>query len=213
MVWQDVVAYSPLMKKSSSMSSSTSGRLSSLLKCWKNENTSANSWYEDGRGPAGLSSHSSVFSIQQPPARACVVKFPAQLRVKPRPPHHAAPNHVYSRDVISESSWAWLDQVLAMMRSFLCLFAALGLAFGFSSSKPQWNSAFADAVVDCPDYPPPAISSDTLLQQLQPFLNDLAKNMSNLLQLTESPGGVAIGLVYNQTLLWTKGFGQTNKIS
>ena len=95
----------------------------------------------------------------------------------------------------------------------ISVLASCELAFG-TFLKPPWLSAtrgLHDPLVPCPDFPPATVSDDTLLTELQPFLDHLAANITKHLQQTESPGGVALGLVYNQTLLWMKGFGQTNK--
>ena len=100
-----------------------------------------------------------------------------------------------------------------VMKLLVCLLTCCGLAAG-SLVTPPWMSAtpgLRDPVTQCPDYPFPTVSENTLLEQLQPFLDKLAANISKLLQQTESPGGVAIGLVYNQSLIWMKGFGQTSK--
>ena len=104
---------------------------------------------------------------------------------------------------------------MMVMKLLVCLLACCGLAVG-SRFTPPWMSAtpgLSDPVTQCPDYPFPTVSENTVLEQMQPFLDNLAANITKLLQETESPGGVALGVVYNQTLIWMKGFGQTNKQS
>ena len=103
-----------------------------------------------------------------------------------------------------------MGRARSVMKLLVCLLTCCGLVVG----SPPWMSAtpgLRDPVTQCPDYPFPTVSENTLLEQLQPFLDKLAANISKLLQLTESPGGVALGLVYNQSLIWMKGFGQTSK--
>ena len=79
------------------------------------------------------------------------------------------------------------------------------------------NFPFAIALFEfssfCPDYPRPVVAESTIAQNLQPFFETLAANISSYLQQTESPGAAILGVVYDQTLLWYKGFGQTNKLS
>ncbi len=62
----------------------------------------------------------------------------------------------------------------------------------------------------CPAIPLPAASPSEVLSKLQPFLEEAAKNISAALEADKSPGGVAINVVYNDTVLWTKGFGLIN---
>ncbi len=63
----------------------------------------------------------------------------------------------------------------------------------------------------CPAIPLPAASTSELLSKLQPFLDEAAKNISAALEADKSPGGVAINVVYNDTVLWSKGFGVVNE--
>ena len=67
-----------------------------------------------------------------------------------------------------------------------------------------------ERVTLCPNFPLPAVSAPNVLAKLQPFLETVAKNVSAALEKDKSPGGVALGVVYNDTLIWSKGFGLIN---
>ena len=104
--------------------------------------------------------------------------------------------------------------VMTFRLLLISLLASCEFAFG-TFLKPPWLSEagrLSDPLVQCPEYPSPTVSTDILIDVLQPFLNELATNISTYLQQSESPGGVALGLVYNQSLAWMKGFGTTNKL-
>ena len=62
----------------------------------------------------------------------------------------------------------------------------------------------------CPPYPLPSASASDVLSKLQPFLTEAAANISAALKADNSPGGAVVNLVYNDTVIWTKGFGLIN---
>lgn len=63
----------------------------------------------------------------------------------------------------------------------------------------------------CPAIPLPSASPSEVLHKLQPFLDEAEKNISAALEADKSPGGVAVNVVYNDTVLWSKGFGLINE--
>jgi len=62
----------------------------------------------------------------------------------------------------------------------------------------------------CPSYPLPTASASVLLVKLEPFLEEAVENISAVLQEDRSPGGAVVSIVYNDTVIWTKGFGLIN---
>ena len=61
--------------------------------------------------------------------------------------------------------------------------------------------------VYCADYPLPTLDPASLTAKMSPFLDELASEINATLQANRDTGGVALGFVYNQTLVWFKGFG------
>lgn len=60
----------------------------------------------------------------------------------------------------------------------------------------------------CPSYPYPVANASSLLAKMQPFLDQVGDKMSQA--LSSSPGGAVVSIVYNDTIIWTKGFGLIN---
>ena len=62
----------------------------------------------------------------------------------------------------------------------------------------------------CHSFPLPAATPSDLLAKLEPFLEEAAKNISAALKEDNSPGGAVVSVVYNDTVIWTKGSGLIN---
>ena len=101
-----------------------------------------------------------------------------------------------------------------MMFSAAVVLASLLLAVGesgrglFKDSRLHTQKEIRAAT--CPDYPLPSASASDVLSKLQPFLTEAATNISAALKADNSPGGAVVNLVYNDTVIWTKGFGLIN---
>ena len=102
------------------------------------------------------------------------------------------------------------------MEYYVALVTALVLVACAESSLHPWKvssrSHFprSGAIPLCPSYPLPAASPSDLLAKLEPFLEEAAKNISAALEEHKSPGGAVVNVVYNDTVIWTKGFGLIN---
>ena len=93
--------------------------------------------------------------------------------------------------------------------------ASLNLLLGLVATL-----AFAEAVMSRWRYPPhvrsnsdcPSIPAVVPLtaRDLEKTLNELSNNITYYLKRYNAPGGVAVGLVYDQKLIWAKGFGKIN---
>ena len=102
------------------------------------------------------------------------------------------------------------------MECYVALVTALTLVACAESSLHPWRVSSRShfhrggAVPLCPSYPLPAASPTDLLAKLKPFLEEAAKNISAVLEEDKSPGGAVVNVVYNDTVIWTKGFGLIN---
>lgn len=61
----------------------------------------------------------------------------------------------------------------------------------------------ADGV--CPEYPTPV--PGITVRDVQSTVDAVAANITGYLKQYKTPGGVAVGLVYDQQLIWFNGFG------
>lgn len=57
----------------------------------------------------------------------------------------------------------------------------------------------------CPEYPTPVPGIS--VRDVQSTVDAVTANITAYLKQYKSPGGVAVGLVYDQQLIWFKGFG------
>ena len=57
----------------------------------------------------------------------------------------------------------------------------------------------------CPEYPTPVPGIS--VRDIQSTVDALSANITALLKQYQTPGGVAVGLVYDQELIWFQGFG------
>ena len=104
------------------------------------------------------------------------------------------------------------------MEYYVALVTALVFVAGAESSLHPWRVSSRSqshfprgvAIPFCPSYPLPAASPSDLLAKLEPFLEEAAKNISAALEEHKSPGGAVVNVVYNDTVIWTKGFGLIN---
>lgn len=76
------------------------------------------------------------------------------------------------------------------------------------SSKPHFHKLGAMPL--CHSFPLPAATPSDLLAKLEPFLEEAAENISAALKEDNSPGGAVVSVVYNDTMIWTKGSGLIN---
>ena len=81
----------------------------------------------------------------------------------------------------------------------------VGLKWRHDSTRER---KLAASQILCPSYPYPAANASTMRTMLDPFLQDFAKNASEALK--NSPGGAVVSIVYNDTVIWTQGFGLIN---
>lgn len=98
------------------------------------------------------------------------------------------------------------------MSWLLSAFLALALLFVVTEGQ-KWRYSVRDEASGysqtlCPSYPYPVAEASTLLQALQPYLDEIGKNISSL--LTTTPGGAVVSVVYRDTVIWTHGGGAIN---
>lgn len=98
-----------------------------------------------------------------------------------------------------------LNLLTALFTASCLLLPTQGALFNFKSF-----SRTKDPYYSCPNYPLPTADPSRLASELQSFLSQITDEVNSTLHDYKSPGAVAIGLVYNQNLLWTKGFGFKN---
>ena len=115
-----------------------------------------------------------------------------------------SPAHVYIDLVPYTNSGIMSCHLLFAM--FLTSYVQGG-AFGVP--LPPTTTTRADAT-PCPSHPLPTASASVLLVKLEPFLEEVAENISAALEEDKSPGGAVVSIVYNDTVIWTKGFGLIN---
>lgn len=116
---------------------------------------------------------------------------------------------------------AWKMRSLVLLAALLLVLPAEGIFEALANPRPGPNrhdpaktqrvGRSNEAVTMCPNFPLPAVGASEVLAKLQPFLEAVVKNVSAALEKDKSPGGVALGVVYNDTLIWSKGFGLINQ--
>ena len=67
------------------------------------------------------------------------------------------------------------------------------------------NIIFIRADEACPEYPTPVPGIS--VRDVQSTVDAVTANITAYLKQYKTPGGVAVGLVYDQQLIWFKGFG------
>lgn len=67
------------------------------------------------------------------------------------------------------------------------------------------------AASKCPIYPLPTPSSSAVRSQMSKFFDELATNVSAVLEAHSAKGGVSLSIVYNDTVIWNGGFGLINE--
>ena len=97
--------------------------------------------------------------------------------------------------------------------TILALVVALACeANGLFKLKPRRKLENEDqGVTLCPATPLPVASASEVLSKLQPFLDEAEEKINATLVDDKSPGGVAINVVYNDTVIWSRGFGLINE--
>ena len=78
---------------------------------------------------------------------------------------------------------------------------------GHHTRAPQKKKRLKGPTYYCTTHPSPSVEPDALKQALQYAFQEAEQKIQAALDQDKSPGGVAVGFVYRDTLIWSKGFG------
>eukprot|EP01116_Phalansterium_solitarium_P010018 TRINITY_DN243_c0_g1_i2.p1 TRINITY_DN243_c0_g1~~TRINITY_DN243_c0_g1_i2.p1 ORF type:complete len:530 (+),score=141.34 TRINITY_DN243_c0_g1_i2:134-1723(+) len=100
----------------------------------------------------------------------------------------------------------------------LCLCSAIAVRDPYSEFERQhrrkatmkrFASRLVDADAGCPLLPAPVPADQAFLAAIKPAVANLEQTMAEFFKTQKSPG-VSLGLIYDQQLLWSGGFGRVN---
>ncbi len=91
----------------------------------------------------------------------------------------------------------------------LC-FAMLSLAKSYHYHSSISPVMLSNNLEPCAPRVPATLAPATLLMKLNSSLSDLDKAIGSCLEKDNSPGGAVISVVYQDTILWSKGYGVKN---
>ena len=95
--------------------------------------------------------------------------------------------------------------------SFLALVFLVSLSEGgLRRPKIRIPPRYAAASM-CPTYPLPTPNSSAVLSKMSRFLDELSINVSAAFEAHKAKGGVSLSIVYNDTVIWSHGFGLINE--
>ena len=81
---------------------------------------------------------------------------------------------------------------------------------GLLSSPRAQHAKQAPGPILCTSLPLPSLDTDTMLNKLQPYLDQVDQKVQESLKEDNSSGGAVLSVIYRNKTIWTKGYGLIN---